>query len=51
MNNLGYLYDDRIVAGIDNDMSFSTNVLEQYDNVVYHCALFAFNKKIARIIA
>ena len=43
MKDLGYLYDDKIVSGIDNDMSFSTNILEQYDNVVYHCALFAYN--------
>lgn len=50
MNNLGYLYDDGIVAGIDNDMSFSTNVLEQYDNVVYHCALFAYNAEMQKQI-
>lgn len=42
MSVTGFIYDDDIINGINN-MSFSTNVLEKYDNVTYHCALFAFN--------
>ena len=43
MSKYGFLYDDNVIEGI-NKMSFSTNILEKYDNVTYHCALFAFNK-------
>ena len=39
------IYDNKIIDGM-RKMSFSTNVLEKYDNVTYHCALFAFNKSI-----
>ena len=43
MSKYGFLYDDNVIEGI-NKMSFSTNILEKYDNVTYHCALLAFNK-------
>lgn len=39
------IYDNEIIDGM-RKMSFSTNVLEKYDNVTYHCALFAFNKNM-----
>ena len=39
------IYNDEIIDGM-RKMSFSTNVLEKYDNVTYHCALFAFNKNM-----
>lgn len=42
MSANGLIYNDEIIDGI-RKMSFSTNVLEKYDNVTYHCALFAFN--------
>ena len=49
MDNSCFLYNDKINEGI-NEMSFSTNVLEKYDNVVYHCSLYTFNANNQRII-
>ena len=44
MNNKSYfLYDSELGKAIDNKMSFATNTLEKYDNVVYHCALFSYD--------
>lgn len=42
MDNSGFLYDGKIATGI-KQLSFSTNILEKYDNVVYHCALFSYH--------
>lgn len=43
-NNIISMYDDSIVKIMNDTSKFEDNVLQDYDNVIYHCSLFAYDK-------
>ena len=49
MNNSFFLYDDELSNSI-KQLSFNTNILEQYDNVTYHANLFCYSQDVQKEI-
>lgn len=49
MNNSFFLYDDNLSTEIKK-LKFDTNILEQYDNVVYHANLFTYPADVQQSI-